>query len=210
MKQLVAWYSRDNDTWSSHTRYNTQIICISFENEYGVCRKWLRFLIFESRRNVYFRKEIRSSLISALSFIKILITYFTCIESNRISFFFKSFQILSNPWWYFDNRFWNVDPSQLVTHREFERRTLLIGWNFVPRFENSRRPIAFSLLGFYSLIFQARDIVLLCEWNLREWKLFGKWSMKVEWMRAASLILKSLTRWYLLWIWRRKRKNRVR
>ena len=136
MKQLVAWYSVTTlETRSSHSR----IICISFENEYGVCRKWLRFLIFESRRNVYFRKEIRSSLISALNFIKILITYFTCIESNRISFFFKSFQILSNPWWYFDNRFWNVDPSQLVTHREFERRTLLIGWNFVPRFKNSRR-----------------------------------------------------------------------
>lgn len=210
MEQLVAWYSRDNDTWSSHTRYNTQIICISFENEYDVCRKLrLRFLIFESRRNVYFRKEIRSSLISALNFIKILITYFTRIESNRISFFsnpFKSFRIRDDIL---------ITDFETSTHLNsypivFERRTLLIGWNFVPRFENSRRPIAFSLLGFYSLIFQARDIVLLCEWNLREWKLFGKWSMKVEWMRAASLILKSLTRWYLLWIWRRKRKNRVR
>lgn len=158
MEQLVAWYSRDNDTWSSHTRYNTQIICISFEKEYDVCRKLrLRFLIFESRRNVYFRKEIRSSLISALNFIKILITYFTRIESNRISFFsnpFKSFRIRDDIL---------ITDFETSTHLNsypivFERRTLLIGWNFVPRFENSRRPIAFPL-GFYSLIFRARDIV---------------------------------------------------
>ena len=199
MEQLVAWYSRDNDTWSSHTRYNTQIICISFENEYDVCRKLrLRFLIFESRRNVYFRKEIRSSLISALNFIKILITYFTRIESNRISFFFKSFQILSNPWWYFDNRFWNVDPSQLVTHREFERRTLLIGWNFVPRFKNSRRHCVSTtswllFIYFSSQRYRSHGCFANGIWGM-EWKLFGKWSMKVEWMRAASLILKSLTR----------------
>lgn len=193
MEQLVAWYSVTTlETRSSHSR----IICISFENEFGVCRKRLRFVIFESRRNVYFRKEIRSSLISALNFIKILITYFTRIESNRISFFFKSFQILSNPWWYFDNRFWNVDPSQLVSHRVWTSN--VINWlKFCPSFQKFSSSLRFHyLLAFIHLFFKPKISFtrLLCEWNLREWKLLEKWSMKVEWMRAASLILKSLTR----------------
>lgn len=68
-----------------------------------------------------------------LSFIKILIIYFTRIESNVSPFFFKSFQILSNPWWYFDNRFWNVDPSQLVTRRVWTLN--VINWlKFCPSF----------------------------------------------------------------------------
>lgn len=127
-------------------------------------------------------------------------------------FFFKSFQILSNPWWYFDNRFWNVDPSQLVSHRVWTSN--VINWlKFCPSFRkfSSSHCVSSWLLFTYfsSKRYRSHGCFANGIWGM-EWKLFGKWSMKVEWMRAASLILKSLTRWYLLWIWRRKRKNRVR
>lgn len=133
----------------------------------------------------YFSKEKFIPFL-LLNFIKILIIYFRVRVSNS-PLFFKSFQIRDDI----------LIIGETSTHLNsypivlFERRTFINWLKFYPsllRYENSC-PVAYSfLLASIHLFFKPEISVtrLFCERN-------GKWSMKVEWMRAASLILRLIS-----------------
>lgn len=152
----------------------------------------------------YFSKEKFIPFL-LLNFIKILIIYFRVRVSNS-PLFFKSFQIRDDI----------LIIGETSTHLNsypivlFEHRTFINWLKFYPSLRKFLSRCILVSLGFYSLIFQARDIghtaVLRTKRKMIDESRVDESSI----FNSTSDFVKSLTEWCLLWIWRGKRKDRIR